>query len=288
MENKSHALKAGIFTIALLIVTILAAMWFNRDRVQRVPYEMATTLPLQGLNPQASVRYRGLDVGRVDNIFFDPEVTGQILVRISVQPDTPITESTFGMLNYQGVTGIAFIQLDDDGSKPRLVPSSKENVARIPLRPSLLDSLQGKGLEILEQTQILAKQLTALFTPENRETILSAFEKVSRAADKIEKIPEKLEPTLERLPALTAQAEKTLESISTLSEEAGERAGSVARNVEYDTLPRINKLTNDARTSLQTLNRTLDQFNRNPQGILFGSEGAAPGPGEPGFVAPAK
>ncbi|MFT5963185.1 MAG: phospholipid/cholesterol/gamma-HCH transport system substrate-binding protein, partial [Burkholderiaceae bacterium] len=44
MENKSHALMAGLFTLALLVAGILLAMWFNRDRVARVPYEMATKL----------------------------------------------------------------------------------------------------------------------------------------------------------------------------------------------------------------------------------------------------
>jgi phospholipid/cholesterol/gamma-HCH transport system substrate-binding protein len=288
MENKSHALKAGIFTLILLIATILAALWLNRDRVQRVQYEMATTLPLQGLNPQATVRYRGLDVGRVDDILFDPEVLGQILVRLSVKPDTPVTESTFGMLNYQGVTGIAFIQLDDDGSKPRRLSSSEGKVPRIPLRPSLLDNLQNKGLEILEQTQVLTRQLNTLFNPANQKTIMSAFENVSQAADKIEQVPKKLEPTLERLPALAAQAEKTLASISALSENAGERTDAVSSAVEYDTLPRINQLTNEARTSLHVLNRTLEQFNRNPQSVLFGSPAATPGPGEPGFAAPEK
>jgi len=286
MENKSHALMAGIFAIALLVASIAAALWLGRDRVQRVPYEMATRLPLEGLNPQATVRYRGLDVGRVDEILFDPEMPGQILIRISVRPDTPVTESTFAMLNYQGVTGIASVQLDDDGSRPNKLASSTDHVARIPLRPSLLDSLQGKGLEILEQVQTLSTNLNILFEPANQKKILSAFENVSRAADKIEDVPKKLEPTLNRLPALTSQAEKTMKSIAGLSADAGTRYGSVADTVEYDTLPRINQLADDARTSLQGVDRTLDQFNRYPQSVLFGSPDRAPGPGEPGFVAP--
>ncbi|MDB5760764.1 MAG: putative ABC-type transporter, partial [Burkholderia sp.] len=94
MENKAHAIIAGLFTIAMLVAAILAAIWFNRDREVRVPYQIATRLSVPGLNPQAAVRYRGLDVGRVDRIGFDPQVVGQILVDISVKPDTPITRAT--------------------------------------------------------------------------------------------------------------------------------------------------------------------------------------------------
>ena len=66
MENKAHALLAGLFTLILLIIAILVALWFNRDKGGRIPYEMATKLSVPGLNPQAAVRYRGLNVGRVD------------------------------------------------------------------------------------------------------------------------------------------------------------------------------------------------------------------------------
>ena len=100
MENKSHALMTGLFTLFLLTAAILGAIWFNRDRVETVSYQIATKLSIPGLNPEASVRYRGLEVGKVKTIDFDPQVTGQILINITVTPDTPITYSTYAMLGY--------------------------------------------------------------------------------------------------------------------------------------------------------------------------------------------
>src|SRR5471030_2490826 len=52
--------------------------------------------------------------GKVAAIGFDPKVTGQILVTLNINPDAPITKTTYGTLGYQGVTGIAYVQLDDD------------------------------------------------------------------------------------------------------------------------------------------------------------------------------
>lgn len=315
MENKSHALIAGLFTILLLAAAILLSMWFNRDRVVRVPYELATKLSVPGLNPQAAVRYRGLNVGKVDQIIFDPQVPGQILVRISVNPDTPITQSTFAMLGYQGVTGIAYVQLDDDGSRPVRVSSSREHLARIELRPSLFEALQGKGLAILTEAEELARRFNVLLEPANQKTMLAAFTDVSRAANEFGTVPRQLQPTLARLPALTARLDQTLASISTLSQDVSrlsanldtlttslqaqngpierlsdsmENLGAAAGSLERGTLPRVNLLAGDARTSLHTLNRTLESFNQRPQSILFGAPPAPPGPGEAGFVAPAR
>ncbi|MNR82664.1 mce related protein [compost metagenome] len=303
MENKAHALMAGIFTIVLLIAAVFIALWFNRDRVERVPYEIATTLSVPGLNPQAGVRYRGLDVGRVDAVLFDPQKPGQILIRFSVSKDTPITNSTFATLSYQGVTGLAYVQLDDDGSKPVLLPSTKNKVARIPLRASLLDTLQLRGLAILQQTEELASKVNLMLSEQNQKTILGAFSDVSAAANKIEKIPQQLQPTLDRMPALANKADAALNSINKLSNDALQitgklnaaggpidsfgdtidKVGSAASMVEYQASP----LIDETRTSMRSLNRALESFNQRPQGILFGPGHAQPGPGEAGFSSPA-
>jgi phospholipid/cholesterol/gamma-HCH transport system substrate-binding protein len=300
MENKSHAFIVGLFTLALVAAAILIALWFNRDREERIPYQIATKLSVPGLSPQAAVRYRGLDVGRVDAIVFDPNVPGQILVNISVQPDTPVTQSTYATLGYQGVTGIAYIQLDDDGSRPVKVATSEEKMARIELRPSLLDNLQNRGLAILQQTEELTKRANSLLSNENEQAILSAFNNVSKAAEELESIPRQLQPTLAKLPALTAQTQQSLNSIGRLSSnlndlttelrqpngtidrlaDAIDRVGSAADSIELEALP----LSNDVRTSLRALNRTLEGFSDRPQSFLFGTRKPEPGPGEANFA----
>ncbi|MBS1170823.1 MAG: putative signal peptide protein [Burkholderiaceae bacterium] len=282
MENKSHALLAGLFTILLVAAAVWMGIWLNRDRVQRVPYEIATRLSIPGLNPQAAVRYRGLDVGKVEKIAFDPKSPGQILISLSISPDTPITQSTYAALGYQGVTGIAYVQFDDDGSKPELVPSSKDNVARIEMRPSVFDNLQTSGQALLEQTRVLADRLNALLDEPNRKVMLAAFRDVSQAAKKLETIPKQLEPTMTQLPAVATEARQAMASINSLSKEIGE----LSHNVNADTMPKINRLSSELRSTAQQLERTVEQINRQPQSLLFGPNSATPGPGETGFAAP--
>ncbi|HZW11731.1 MAG TPA: MlaD family protein [Noviherbaspirillum sp.] len=311
MENKAHALVAGLFTILMLAAAILIGMWLNRDRVEWVPYQIATKLSVPGLNPQASVRYRGLDVGKVDEITFDPLEVGQILIHLSIRPDTPITQSTFATLGYQGVTGIAYVQLDDDGSRPIRVPSGPEKVARIEMRPSLFDQIQTRGLAILQQTEDVAKRINDLLQPDNQKKMLAAFDNISKAATSLETVPRRLQPTLDQLPALTTQTQQTLNSLNGLAidartltkdlnrmttslqapggaianmSDAAAQVRSAADRLEYETLPVIN----DARTSIRAFNRTLESWRERPQSILFGGPGMRPGPGEPGFTEPSE
>jgi phospholipid/cholesterol/gamma-HCH transport system substrate-binding protein len=319
MENRSHALMTGFFTIALLIAAVLAGIWFNRDRVERVPYLIATTESIPGLNPQAAVRYRGLEVGKVDDISFNPAVAGQIVIRLSVDPEAPVTKTTFAMLGYQGVTGIAFIQLDDDKTGSPLLKSDKTHVAAIPLRQGLLDQLEKRGLVILQKTEDITTQLNKLMSPENQKIMIGAFDNIGKTAAAYGEIPKQLEPTLKKLPELTAKAEQSMASFNELSASATkatrnfdklattlqapdgpitrltqtvDRVGgsleSVTSDLELQTLPHVVSMTDEARTSLRAVKRTADSLANRPQGLLFGAGTPAPGPGEPGFVAPTK
>ena len=106
MENKSHALMAGLFMIVLSIALALAILWFDRDTSERLPYVLTTKASVSGLSRESAVRYRGLNVGKVVSIDFDAQVPGQILVSVSIEKGTPITRSTYATLDFQGVSFI--------------------------------------------------------------------------------------------------------------------------------------------------------------------------------------
>jgi phospholipid/cholesterol/gamma-HCH transport system substrate-binding protein len=308
MENRSHALMTGVFTIALLIAAVLVGIGLTRDRSETVPFEIVTTQSIPGLNPQATVRYRGLEVGRVDDISFDPRVTGQILIRLSVDTDTPVTTTTFASLGYQGVTGLAFLQLDDDRTGSPLLQSDKHHVARIPMRPGLLDQIEKRGLAILEKTEKITASLDRLMSPENQQTIIGAFDNIGKAAAAYGELPKRLQPTLDKLPALSAKLDQTASSVNTLATNANGMVTSlqgpngpivrlsnaigslegVTSDVEMQTLPHLNSMTDEAKASLRAVKRAANSLSDRPQSILFGGPNTQPGPGEPGFAAPTK
>lgn len=315
MENRSYALMTGVFTIALLVATVLVGLWLNRDKTELSPYEIVTTQSIPGLNPQATVRYRGLEVGRVDEIVFDPKVTGQILIKLSVEDGSPITTTTFASLGYQGVTGIAFIQLDDERTGSPLLKSEKDHVGRIPLRPGLLDQLEKRGLAILDRTEEITARINNLMSDENQKTILGAFDNISKAAAAYGEIPEKLGPTIDKLPRLATKMETSLDSFDTFADSATttvrnydrlatglqapdgplnrlngaiDSLTGVTADLEAETLPHVVRMTDEARTALRSVRRTADSISERPQSILFGAPDAQPGPGEPGFAAPTK
>ncbi len=312
MENKSHALWAGFFTLVMLVTTVLGGIWLNRDKTERITYHIVTDRPISGLNTQASVRYKGLAVGRIEKINFDKNTTGQFDITISVDPNTPITPSTFATLGYQGVTGIAFVQLDDDG-KSTLVNNgtklpNKNQTLRIPLRPSLLDKLERSSSTILANAEIATAGLAKLFTLQNQKIILNTFKETSQTAASWSSVANALKPTLQSLPNLVQQTNQTLASIKVLAEhtthlsqqlsgltnQLQDSDGSfnqtltnfshLSERIQLETLPKITELSKEASYSLHILNKTLEEFKEQPQTLIFGRKMPAPDPGEAGFI----
>lgn len=307
MENRSHALMTGLFTIALLIAAILFGIWFNRDRVKYEPYLIATTMSVPGLNPQAAVRYRGLEVGKVDDIDFDPKLAGQILIHLSIDPATPITKTTYAMLGYQGVTGIAYIQLDDEATGSPELATTKGNPSRIPLKPGLFDQLEKRGTAILGQAEEVTKKLNDFLSSDNQKTMLGAFSDVSDAAQSYKDLAARLDPAVQKVPALVEHGDQALRSMDSLATEANKVVRSlqgpdgavqrltasvdrattsveaVASGVELETLPGVTGLADETKSSMRAVRRTMNNLSDRPQSILFGAPNTPPGPGEPGF-----
>jgi phospholipid/cholesterol/gamma-HCH transport system substrate-binding protein len=312
MENKSHAFWAGLFTVVLLLAIAAAAFLFNVDRSVRVPYDLIARTNVTGLFADAAVRYRGLDVGKVQSIKFDPSHPGQILVRILVDTRAPITHSTFGSLGFQGVTGIAFIQLDDNGRDPRPLPSSIHNVAQLPMRPGLLDQLQQRGDILLRKLEKVADDVNNMLSPEMAAQLQGTAASLQKAADGVATLTQQMAPAASKLPATIDQLDRTLAStnqlvtglngpleanlnkVGTAAQQAGDVLTSMngtlqelSARVGYDTLPRVASLAEDVRSAARSVDRAADTFSTSPRSLLFGAPPAAPGPGEAGFTWPA-
>lgn len=306
MESKSHALVAGLFTVMLGIALALAAMWLSRDHTDRTDYELVTQGAVSGLAPESAVRFRGVDVGKVTSIRFDPDHMGQILVRIAVDKAAPITKSTYAQLAYQGVTGLSFVQLDDDGSNPAPLPSSVEHPAQIAIQPGLLDKLAGGSQAIMASLQETVNRLNLLLAPENQKVLTGTLRSLDQAAARAADLTDKLAPSLTRLPGAIDETRGALIAVSQaahsyeeLSKRLQGKEGTLerlsesldqfdraAQAVSATTVPRLNALTDDAALTARAVTRAADRLDEQPQSLLFGATRATPGPGEPGFVFP--
>ncbi|QFZ82245.1 MULTISPECIES: MlaD family protein [Variovorax] len=315
MENKAHALAAGAFVLGLIAALVALVVWFTRDNTVRNVYELSTRDAVSGLQPQAQVRYRGISVGKVTSIDFDPKTKGNVRVRITVDERVPLTTSSFATLSYQGVTGLAFIALDDEGESTVALKPNNDNPPRIPLKPSMLAKLQDRGEEIIDQVEEVTKRANALLADANQKRVADALENIAAASASANTLLKQLDntvktglnPTLAAMPETLSTVKKAAGDVSRVANNFNTTVGklnapdgpverlsdgtkALAQAVDSfnaATLPRVNRVADDTAHAVRRLGRAADSINDNPQSLLFGNGGAVAGPGEPGFVAPA-
>ena len=325
MENKAHALAAGAFVVLVTALLLALGWWLSRDGAVRRPYELSSADAVTRLQPQAAVRFKGVPVGKVTDISFDPKVPGNVLVRIAVDAAAPVSQATFATLGYQGVTGIAHVQLDDDAESPgagKPLEVVDGEPPRIPLRPSLVGRLAEQGAALLVQVEAATRNINRLLSAENQKTLMDTVRNTGDAARGIQQLSDDVRAVLVAptgvarvsVPEVMGAARDTLQSIQATSVETRNtvaEAGKVVQQLSVkggaidklagsadaltqsanalndSTLPRVNRASDSTTRTARQLERTASQLNENPQSLLYGNAPVAPGPGETGFVAPA-
>ncbi|HEX6736264.1 MAG TPA: MlaD family protein, partial [Azonexus sp.] len=182
MENKSHALAAGLFAILLLLAGLFAVYWLGGINDSTDDYIVVTRQNIGGLNPQAQVRYRGIRVGKVSDIRLDPEDPANILITISISRDVPLTRGTVARLNYQGLTGLAHILLLEGGRSTEPLVPDNDNPPRIAMTPSLLDELGENGTATLREARQVLASLGAVLNTENRAHLATTLANLESAS----------------------------------------------------------------------------------------------------------
>lgn len=321
MENKSHAMAAGLFVLLVVALLTAMALWLTRDRNQYHEYELSTGDGISGLQPQAAVRYKGVPVGKVVNIGFDTQISGNVLIRIAVGTETPISAATFAVLGYQGVTGLAHVQLDDAPVPQPVLPPGPSGLPRLPLKSSPLSMLADQGPVLLGRVDEVTRRLNDMLDDANQQRVSSALENIAGAAVAIRGLTEgmqrtlaqKVDPALADMPALVADTRKALQSldqtasnVATIAADLGQTvqrinapegpleqivSGSQALARAADglgrtTLPRVNRAAADVSRAARQMGAAAGGFSDNPQAVIYGSGRAVAGPGEPGFVPP--
>ncbi len=193
MENKAHALAAGLFVLLVSALLVALATWLTRDTGEQRAFLISSPEAVTGLQSQAPVRYRGVAVGKVTDIGFDPATRGNILVRIAVDDEAPITPSTFATLGFQGVTGLAFVQLDDTGASKDTLPTTAAEPGRIPMRSSLLSRLSDQGVAILARLEQTSERVNLLLAPENQQQMMATVQGIGETAQSIRALTERVQ-----------------------------------------------------------------------------------------------
>lgn len=297
MEDRSHAVIAILFLLVLGVGSAALVMWMESGPARTGIYEIVSPYDVGGLSAAAPVWFKGVEVGTVKSVELDPEQKDRVRIVIALVPGAPVTHSTYASVGSEGLAGTKYVALDDSGTSDEPLETSSRHPARIPARRGLLQSAEHSGQELLDELDQVVERVDALLDPSNRAHLADALAGIDRAAQRLASLEAALRPAVERLPRIAEETSRTLaesrDLVAQLREDArvlhetGRSADEATRRFATDTLPRLDELLRHLDRATRQVDALARELRREPQSVIFGGEAPAPGPGEPGFEAPA-
>ena len=302
MENRAHAIVAVCFIVVFAAAAALIFWWLSSGPGEPLAYRIVTDESVAGLAPQSIVEFKGLEVGHVRRISFDPEDRSKVVVDFDVRRDTYITHATYAVLTTHGLTGAEVLELKlGDGSRTPLA-TSEIHPAQIPLRKGLLDQLEASAQQDMQDLQAVLDSARKILDTDNREHLAASIRQIDAATAKLVTIESVLTPAMQRMPALVQSAQQSLEqshallaNANKLAEQARSpvrKAGEVENTVQHlgrrldtQTEPDLDALSQSLTRTSRLLEALLRELQARPQSLIFGPPRPPPGPGEPGFHA---
>jgi phospholipid/cholesterol/gamma-HCH transport system substrate-binding protein len=308
MEAKVNFVVVGAFVLVLSAALIGGVLWLTSGKYYSRSYDTYLTYmaeSVSGLNLNAPVRYRGVDVGRVRRIALPPDNVEEVQLTLDIERGTPVKEDTIALLQTQGLTGIAFVELTaGHRTSPPLTAKRGEAYPVIKSGPSLLTRLDASVSALIASLTRATENFNALMDADNRRAVkstLADLEVLSRTLaarsaaidSSVANAARTMEGTArvtDELPQLVRRMERSAEAIEGMAREVGRAGASASRTLDSTrpemqqftdtTLPEVHQLVAELRELTGTLRRISGELERNPAVLLRGKAPGRPGPGE--------
>jgi len=295
MESRINYTVVGLFVVLLSAGLITFAYWLGKHggKQEYDQYLVYMSESVAGLSADASVKYRGVDVGTVDHIGINPQNSEQVKLLLRIKHSTPIKEDTKAKLKSFGITGLTFIELTGGGKDAPLLEKTGDVIPAIPAIPSTFAQIDESLKKLAEKSTLALDKFDQLLSEENLDNIAAILLQTKMLAKDVRGRLQGFHNIVDNGIVMERQVTEAFTQVAAASVSVKKMAASLEKNyadVGQD-------MSRDVRQSLQSLNQllydldilagelqnTLQAFQASPSDLLFKHSRPKPGPGEDGY-----
>ena len=188
MDRDANYVAVGAFVLLVIAMAVSFVFWYTdqQDRHTYQRYEIYFPGSVSGLTAGSPVRYLGVDVGRVVRIMLDPQQRKTVQVIVDIDATAPIDDRTRASLSLQGVTGLLFIDLEEDPKAESTgVLAQGQHYPMIRSRRSDFDVLLSNLPALTDHLVELANHFNEIFSDENVRGLKATLENVRLASERL-------------------------------------------------------------------------------------------------------
>ena len=249
MASQKTKLAVGLFLVVGTAVALVALIWLGMTHYFEKGYLYVTYFneSVQGLEKASPVKYRGVTIGRVENISVAPD-SKLIKVVLKVETGIALDSNILAQLRNVGITGSMFVELDQrkkgepDQSPPLTFPSEYPIVGSKPAEISeLLRGLDEvltkiKGIDLAGVVRKLETNLDLMgdaFRQANFEGLSRKAEKTLDEMNRLlekerwDEILESFREAIQSADLMFARAEQTFSRTESILGQKGDTLGEV-------------------------------------------------------------
>jgi phospholipid/cholesterol/gamma-HCH transport system substrate-binding protein len=175
----------GAFVLLIVTMAALFVYWYagSGDARDYVRYEIYFEGSVSGLNRGSTVRYLGVDVGRVVTIRIDSRASNRVQVIADIDSHTPISKQTLASLAMQGVTGLLYIDLLASGdSKARMAAVPSETYPVIDSVQSNFDRLLASLPDMVGRATEVIDRASRVLSDENIKSFAVTMQNIQQTS----------------------------------------------------------------------------------------------------------
>jgi phospholipid/cholesterol/gamma-HCH transport system substrate-binding protein len=300
MDRNTNYVVVGAFVLLVIGMAVSFVYWYTDERDKRTyqHYEIYYDGTVSGLTAGSPVRYLGVDVGKVARIMLDPRNRKRVEVLADIEDSAPIDTRTLALLSIQGVTGLLFIDLEEDpkatGNGP--LPMG-ERYPVIRSAPSDLDVLLRSLPALANHAIDLVDHMDQVFSEENVNNFKAllantrvASEKAPELVRQIEELVANLKHTSDQVDIAAADFDRvtsdadiktSLANIRRISESLSSAADRLNLFVTQNEpalsrfagqgLPELERLLHESRAAVRDIRDLSRSLQQNPGELLYES-----------------
>ncbi len=178
MENKNSYFIAGLFfclVVGFIGLFLLFMQGYN-SKDKRDYYILTKELP-NGVKKDTEVRFIGVPIGHVKDIYFSDPSSATIEICLSVDANLPIKVDSQAIVERSGISGIAHINITKGSDSARIF--NKNERAQISLGEGLLDKIGSRTANLAVSLDKIANKIDLVLKDENLDKLLNSIDRLN-------------------------------------------------------------------------------------------------------------